>query len=118
MDITSPPDPVAEGSTSDVPIHGEKTNILFHPTPSISFEPTFASLEKKTGGICLGIGLAILIVGNIFGGAMKGLIPLAACVVSCIWLWMKEVIRSGREAEWDQEKTRGQTVRGRLAKDV
>lgn len=25
QDITAPPDPVAPGSTSDVPIHGEKT---------------------------------------------------------------------------------------------
>jgi len=31
QDVTAPPD-VMEGTTSDVPIHGEKTNILFHPT--------------------------------------------------------------------------------------
>jgi hypothetical protein len=38
QDVTAPPDPVAEGTTSDVPIHGEKTNVLFHPTPSVSYE--------------------------------------------------------------------------------
>lgn len=110
QDVTAPPDPVAAGSTSDVPIHGEKTNILFHPTPSISYEPTFASLEKKTGALCIGIFLAIVILGKMFGGALKGLIPLAMCVTSGIWLWMKEVVRSGREVEWESEKTRGQTV--------
>jgi hypothetical protein len=47
QDITAPPDPVAEGSTSDVPIHGEKTNILFHPTPSVSYEPMFKRVEQR-----------------------------------------------------------------------
>lgn len=47
QDITAPPDPVEPGSTSDVPIHGEKTNILFHPTPSVSYEPFFAALETR-----------------------------------------------------------------------
>ncbi|KAK6429949.1 hypothetical protein LTR95_013898, partial [Oleoguttula sp. CCFEE 5521] len=47
QDITAPPDPVAEGSTSDVPIHGEKTNILFHPTPSVSYEPMFNRMEER-----------------------------------------------------------------------
>lgn len=110
QDITAPPDPVAEGSTSDVPIHGEKTNILFHPTPSVSYEPTFARLEKQAGGVCIAVGLAVIFLGKSFGGSLKGLIPLAACLVSGIWLWMKEVIRSGREVEWESEKERGRTV--------
>lgn len=59
QDITAPPDPVAEGSTSDVPIHGEKTNILFHPTPSVSYEPMFAMLEKRAGGLCIGVCLNV-----------------------------------------------------------
>jgi len=110
QDITAPPDPVAEGSTSDVPIHGEKTNILFHPTPSISYEPMFASIENRAGVLCIAIFLATVIVGNMFGGALKGLIPLAMCLTSGIWLWMKEVVRSGRELEWSSEKERGETV--------
>lgn len=110
QDITAPPDPVAEGSTSDVPIHGEKTNILFHPTPSVSYEPMFASLEKRAGGLGIGILLAIVIVGKMFGGALKGLIPLGFCVASGVWLWMKEVVRSGREVEWSSEQERGQTA--------
>lgn len=108
--VTAPPDPIAEGSTSDVPIHGEKTNILFHPTPSVSYEPMFASLETKAGSLCFGVFLAIVVLGKMFGGSLKGLIPTAACIVSGIWLWMKEVVRSGREVEWSSEQTRGETV--------
>ena len=116
QDVTAPPDPIAEGSTSDVPIHGEKTNILFHPTPSVSYEPFFAAMEKKATGLCIGVFLAIVFVGNIFGGSLKGLIPLSMCVASGVFLWAKEVIRSGREVEWDSEKIRGRTVSSRLSK--
>ncbi|KAI9839590.1 MAG: hypothetical protein M1819_002216 [Sarea resinae] len=114
QDVTAPPDPLAEGSTSDVPIHGEKTNILFHPTPSVSYEPTFAALEKKAGFLCIGVALAIILLGKTFGGSLKGLIPLAACITSGIYLWVKDVIRSGREVEWDSEKTRGETATANL----
>ena len=93
-----------------MPIHGEKTNILFHPTPSTSFEPMFKSLEHKAGALGIGIFMSIIILGKLFGGTLKGLIPLALCVTSGVWLWTKEVIRSGREVEWDSEKERGLTV--------
>lgn len=115
QDITAPPDPVADGSTSDVPIHGEKTNILFHPTPSVSYEPMFASLEKRAGGLCIGVCLAIIILGKMFGGSLKGLIPTSMCIASGIWLWMKEVVRSGREVEWSSEQSRGETVSQMIA---
>ena len=110
QDVTAPPDPVAEGSTSDVPIHGEKTNILFHPTPSVSYEPMFDALEKRAGGLCIGVFLTVVILGKLFGGSLIGLIPTAACAVSGVWLWMKEVVRSGRELEWSSEQERGETV--------
>ena len=108
--MTAPPDPVAEGTTSDVPIHGEKTNVLFHPTPSVSYEPMFAELEKRAGILCIGIAVVTVVVGKMFGGALKGLVPLAMCLSSGVWLWMKEVVRSGREVEWSSEQTRGQLV--------
>lgn len=114
QDVTAPPDPVAEGSTSDVPIHGEKTNILFHPTPTVSYEPTFVALEQKANVLCIGILVAILVLGKMFGASLKGLIPLAVCVTSGVYLWAKEVIRSGREVEWDSEKTRGQVATANL----
>jgi len=110
QDVTAPPDPVAEGTTSDVPIHGEKTNILFHPTPSVSYEPMFAALEKRANILCVGILVATVAVGKIFGGALLGLVPLAMCLSSGVYLWVKEVIRSGREVEWHSEQTRGQMV--------
>lgn len=70
----------------------------------------FASLEKQAGGLCVGVFLAIVILGRGFGGSLKGLIPTAACIVSGVWLWMKEVIRKGREVEWSSEQSRGETV--------
>jgi hypothetical protein len=115
QDITAPPDPVAEGTTSDVPIHGEKTNVLFHPTPSVSYEPMFAEMEKRAGILCIGILIVTVVVGKLFGGALKGLIPLAMCLSSGVWMWMKELVRSGREVEWSSEQTRGQMVSVLLA---
>lgn len=114
QDITAPPDPVAEGATSDVPIHGEKTNILFHPTPSVSYEPTFARLEERGLWLVAGVFLGIVLVGRVFGGRYLGLIPLAMCVSSGIWLWVKEVVRSGREVQWESEKERGKTATANL----
>lgn len=70
----------------------------------------FATLEKRAAGLCIAILIAIIVVGKMFGGSLKGLIPLAACITSGVWLWMKEVIRSGREVEWSSEQTRGETV--------
>ncbi|QVM06989.1 hypothetical protein D8B26_001694 [Coccidioides posadasii str. Silveira] len=114
QDITAPPDPIAEGTTSDVPIHGEKTNILFHPTPSISYEPMFKSLEKRGGFLCAAIFWAILIIGKLAGSALKWLIPLSACVASGVWLWIQDVIRKGRKHEWSAEQLRGQTATANL----
>lgn len=70
----------------------------------------FESLEKRAGILCVGILLTTVVVGKMFGGALKGLIPLAMCLSSGVWLWMKEVVRSGREVEWHSEQTRGQIV--------
>lgn len=114
QDITAPPDPIAEGSTSDVPIHGEKTNILFHPTPSVSYEAMFKKLEERGLWLIVGVFFGIVLIGRVFGGRYIGLIPLGACVSSGIWLWIKELIRSGREVEWDSEKTRGETATANL----
>jgi hypothetical protein len=110
QDLTAPPDPVEPGSTSDVPIHGEKTNILFHPTPSVSYEPMFEALEKRTLILCGVVFLAIVVLGKLFGGALYVLIPLAMCITSGIFLWMKEIVRAGRAQEWYSEKERGQTA--------
>lgn len=70
----------------------------------------FAALEQRAGILCIGIMVAIVVLGKMFGGALKGLIPLGACITSGVWLWMKEVVRSGREVEWSSEQSRGETV--------
>ncbi|CAG7937312.1 unnamed protein product [Penicillium olsonii] len=114
QDITAPPDPIAEGTTSDVPIRGEKTNVLFHPTPTVSYQPMFEVLQKRATGLCIGIPAAIIVIGRIFGGSFWGLIPLAVCISSGVWLWMQEVIRSGREMEWSSEQLRGQMATANL----
>ncbi|KAK3387230.1 hypothetical protein B0H63DRAFT_153745 [Podospora didyma] len=108
QDVTAPPDPVAEGSTSDVPIHGEKTNVLFHPTPSVSYEPMYEAIEARANVLCAGVFFAIVFVGKMFGGTLWGLIPLAGCVASGVFLWAKDLIRQGREVEWTSEKKRGE----------
>ncbi|KAL4871679.1 hypothetical protein BDV12DRAFT_163551 [Aspergillus spectabilis] len=114
QDITAPPDPIAEGTTSDVPIHGERTNILFYPTPTISYKPMFENLEKRGTGLCIGIVFGIIVLGRTFGASYWGLIPLAACITSGVWLWVQEVIRSGREMEWSSEQLRGQVATANL----
>ncbi|KAI9804568.1 MAG: hypothetical protein M1833_006641 [Piccolia ochrophora] len=114
QDITAPPDPVVTDSTSDVPIHGEKTNVLFHPTPSVSYENAFSELETRASILCGAVFFGVVILGKMFGAALKGLIPTAACVTAGIFLWMKEVVRSGREVEWSSEQKRGEYATANL----
>jgi hypothetical protein len=110
QDITAPSDPIAPGSTSYIPIHGQKTNILFHPTPSVSYERMFEALEKRATLLSGSILISIVVLGKLFGGKLSGLIPLGICVASGVFLWMKEVLRAGRIQEWSSEKERGQHV--------
>ncbi|KAK1138827.1 hypothetical protein N8T08_001744 [Aspergillus melleus] len=114
QDITAPPDPIAEGTTSDVPIHGEKTNVLFHPTPTVSYKPMYDHLHKRGATLCIGIVVGIVFVGRMFGTSLWGLLPLAAIIGSGVWLWVEEVVRSGREMEWSSEQIRGQMATANL----
>ncbi|KAK4166084.1 hypothetical protein QBC43DRAFT_233169 [Cladorrhinum sp. PSN259] len=115
QDITAPPDPVAPGSTSDVPIHGEATNILFHPTPSITFEPMFAAIEARANVLSFAIFFGIIIIGyTLSGGSLLTLIPLAAVISSGVFLWAKDLIKQGRKMEWDSERKRGEMARVNL----
>lgn len=70
----------------------------------------FKALEARANLLCAGILIGTVVVGKIFGGALKGLVPLAMCLASAVYLWTKEVIRSGRETEWHSEKVRGEMV--------
>ncbi|KAK3321434.1 hypothetical protein B0T19DRAFT_466818 [Cercophora scortea] len=110
QDVTAPPDPVAQGATSDVPIHGEKTNVLFHPTPSVTFEPLFEAVEARANVLCAFVFFAIVFMGKMFGGSLWGLVPLGMCVASAVFLWAKDLIRQGRDVEWSSEQKRGETA--------
>jgi hypothetical protein len=111
QDVTAPPAPVAEGATTDVPIHGEKTNVLFHPTPSVSYEPMFASIEARANVLCVGVFLGVVFIGKALGGgSLWALVPLAAAVASAVFLWAKDLIRQGRAVEWSSEQKRGETA--------
>ncbi|VBB77881.1 Putative protein similar to meiotically up-regulated gene 190 protein of Schizosaccharomyces pombe [Podospora comata] len=110
QDETAPPDPIHKGATSDVPIHGEATNVLFHPTPSISFEGMFESIEARANVLCAAVFFGIVLIGKMFGGSLWGLIPLAAVISSGIFLWAKDLIKQGRANEWAAEKKRGETA--------
>lgn len=70
----------------------------------------FDHLQKRALGLCVGIVFAIIFLGRFFGGSLLGLLPLSACIATGVWLWMSEVIRSGRELEWSSEQLRGETV--------
>ncbi|KAL1839756.1 hypothetical protein VTJ49DRAFT_1179 [Mycothermus thermophilus] len=110
QDVTAPPDPVAEGATSDLPIHGEKTNVLFHPTPSVSYEPMFRAVEQRAEMLCAGLFVGIVWLGKIGGGSLWLLVPLAAGVASGVFLWARDLVRRGRAGEWYSEKRRGETA--------
>jgi hypothetical protein len=71
----------------------------------------YAAIENRAYVLCLGILIAIAVLGQMFGGALYGLIPLGMCVSSGVFLWMKDLVRSGRETEWASEQERGETVR-------
>ncbi|KAH7149835.1 hypothetical protein B0J13DRAFT_548931 [Dactylonectria estremocensis] len=113
QDVTAPPE-VQPGSTSDVPIRSEKTSVLFYKTPSVSYEPMFEILEQRSNVLCAGIFFAIVLMGKMFGGRLLGLIPLALCVASGVFLWVKDLIRQGRDLEWSSEQERGETATANL----
>lgn len=93
-----------------MPIHSEKTNVVFFKTPSVSYEPMFEHLERRANILCGGIFFSIVIVGKFFGGALYGLVPLGFCVASGVFLWVKDLITQGRNTEWSSEQERGETA--------
>ncbi|CAM1509320.1 Fc.00g030590.m01.CDS01 [Cosmosporella sp. VM-42] len=114
QDILAPPDPVQEGATSDVPIRSEKTSVLFYKTPTVSYEPMFEILEQRATVLCAGIFIAIVFIGKMLGGRLLGLIPLGGCVAAGVFLWVKDLIRQGRDLEWSSEQERGETATANL----
>jgi Ca2+-dependent lipid-binding protein len=114
QDITAPPHPIQPGSTSDVPIRSDKTSITFYRTPSVSYEPMFEIVEQRATVLTAGIFFAIIFAGKIFGGSLWGLVPLAMCVASGVFLWMKDLVSQGRNLEWKSEQDRGEAATANL----
>lgn len=114
--MTSPPDPVAPDSTTDVPIHGEKTNILFHPTPALSLHGTvFHDLEKRATTLCIILFASIVIAGCIItGGSIIGLTLVAAGASSYIWYWTRGLVDESANVDWESERRRGEIATANL----
>lgn len=93
-----------------MPIHGEKTNILFHPTPSIRFDCMFDTIEQEAIRVCVGSFLLVVFAGRLAGGNVKPLVLTAFLLATAVWLWMEDLIQRGRDGEWSSEQLRGQTV--------
>lgn len=70
----------------------------------------YATMEARANVLCAGIFFGIILIGKMFGGRLWGLIPLAICVASGVFLWIKDLIRQGRDTEWSSEQKRGETA--------
>lgn len=130
QDVTSPPTPVIPHSTSDVPLHGgEKTNLLFHPTPTISLSsaPVIRELEQKAQQVCictLIFTTMIPVLAWVFLGGEGGFhvtIPIilfsfaAGVSISCvIWLWTRSILSQTRNIDWSAERQRGEIASANL----
>lgn len=116
QDVTAPPDPIAPNSTTDVPIHGEKTNILFHPTPALSLRGTvFRNFEKRAITLCVIIFASIVVVGYVIaGGSLIGLTLVGVGASSYIWYWVKGLADESANVDWESERRRGEIATANL----
>lgn len=70
----------------------------------------YAAIEARANVLCAGIFFAIVFIGKLLGGSLWGLFPLGFCVASGVFLWMKDLVRQGRDTEWSSEQKRGETA--------
>jgi Ca2+-dependent lipid-binding protein len=110
QDDTAPPDAKA-GTTEDVPLKGENTNVLFHPTPGIDFTDAYIALEKHTGRLCIGILVGIIGLTKLFQrSGFLGSIFTAIAVSGFVWFWMKRIKDEAEKIRWESERQRGVTA--------
>ncbi|KAF8454816.1 hypothetical protein BDZ91DRAFT_841556, partial [Kalaharituber pfeilii] len=124
QDNTSPPSPIAPHATTDVPLRpGQKTNVLFHPTPTISLEgnEVIKALEKKARRVCLGIffGVGVLLPVLLSKGGFTVprllLASAAGMVLACaVWIWCRSVLDQARSIDWSTERQRGEVAAANL----
>lgn len=70
----------------------------------------YAAIEARANILCAAIFFSVVFIGKVFGGRLLGLLPLGFCVASGVFLWMKDLVRQGRDAEWYSEQRRGETA--------
>lgn len=124
QDITAPPAPMAPHSTSDVPLRGgEKTNLLFHPTPTIALSstPVIQALEQKAKYVCITLFTFTAMIPLLpsilcgFKGGVHVTVPsflasfTAGITIACaIWVWTRSILRQTRNIDWSAERQRGE----------
>ena len=92
-----------------MPIHGEKTNVLFHPTPAVSYEPMYAAIEARANVLCVGLFVGVVVLGKWWGGGrLWVLVVMGAGVAAGVFMWVRDLVRRGRAVEWSAEKRRGE----------
>lgn len=74
----------------------------------------YAIIEQRATILCAGIFFGIVLIGKFFGGRLLGLIPLGIVVASGVFLWMKDLVRQGRDIEWSSEQKRGEFATANL----
>jgi Ca2+-dependent lipid-binding protein len=110
QDDTAPPDAVP-GTTDDVPLKGEATNVLFHPTPAVDFAEGYKLLEKYTSSLCLMIIIGIIVATWLFRKyGFIGSVVTSIAVSGGVWFWMKRIQEEAESLRWHTERARGQTA--------
>ncbi|KHJ33498.1 putative meiotically up-regulated protein [Erysiphe necator] len=102
------PSPMKSDFKLDMPIHGKKTNALFHPIYSFDLEPIFKKFEKSTNIVCITIVISVIVFGKLAGGALYGLIFISLCITSVIFLWMKNIVQKSRSYKLQDKNKRGE----------
>lgn len=79
------------GATDDVPIGGEKSNVLFHPTPVVDFDRVFLALKKDLRQVAYLIFGSIvtldwLFIGGGWKGFLKSLFPSAGVAAAVYFI--------------------------------
>jgi Ca2+-dependent lipid-binding protein len=98
-----------------VPLKGEATNVLFHPTPGVDFTDAFVALKKHTTMLCLGIIVLIIGLNLVFRKiGILGSIITATLVSGGVWFWMMRIKEEAEKIRWGTEKARGETAQVNL----
>lgn len=99
-------DEVRAGATDDVPIGAEKSNILFQPTPQVSFDGVFETLRKDAMRVAYIISATIVVldfmfIGGGFRGFLKSLFP-AFGVATAVYFIITHVGQTAADGKINQ----------------